>query len=73
MAAQILDEYNAGEGIFSGRRMQDAPEIDNEVIVKGEKDTEYLVGTFQEVEILDASEYEIYSKLVPTQKKELPS
>ncbi len=69
----LLDEYNALEDTYTGRRLQDAPEIDNEVIVGGINESGDLVGTFQEVEILDASEYEMYSKLVPIQKKELAS
>ena len=60
----LIDEYNHSAGIYSGRRRQDAPEIDNEVIIEAINGSEDLAGTFQEVEIVDATEYEIYGKFV---------
>ena len=58
----VIDDYDASENTFSGRRMQDAPEIDNEVILfAGDRGGE-LLGTFQEVTITDASEYELYGR-----------
>ncbi len=69
----LIDEYNKSAGIYSGRRRQDAPEIDNEVIIEAIHSSEDLAGTFQEVEIVDASEYEVYGMFVSPQMKERAS
>ncbi len=42
---------------YAGRTEHDAPEIDNEVIIRTEKPL--LIGSFSEVEIVDAYEYDI--------------
>ncbi len=47
---------------FVGRTAADAPEIDNEVFVSGSEGLQ--VGTFCTVEIIDASEYDLYGKVV---------
>jgi ribosomal protein S12 methylthiotransferase len=48
-------------GLYVGRTEQDAPEIDNEVFVTA---TETLSpGTFSDVEIHDATEYDLYGRV----------
>jgi ribosomal protein S12 methylthiotransferase len=42
---------------YAGRTEHDAPEIDNEVIIRTEKPL--LIGSFSDVEIVDAYEYDI--------------
>ena len=69
----LIDEYHADLNTFSGRRMQDAPEIDNEVIIKAGPEKGDLTGTFQPVEITDASEYELYASFVLSKEKERAS
>jgi ribosomal protein S12 methylthiotransferase len=54
----IIDEFD-GES-YLGRTERDAPEIDNEVIVTT---MQHLAkGSFVDVDIVDASEYDIYGK-----------
>ncbi len=60
----LMDEFDAGQNIYSGRTYRDAPEIDNEVIIPGGKTQGKYVGTFQKVEIVDATEYELYGQFV---------
>lgn len=48
--------------LFVGRTERDAPEIDNEVFVRA--DVTMAVGSFCEVAIESASEYDLYGKLV---------
>jgi len=69
----VIDEYHDSTKTFSGRTMQDAPEIDNEIIISSDNGLDELVGTFQEVEITDASEYELYALLVSSKEKERAS
>ena len=59
----LIDEFNPDTVVFSARTKMDAPEIDNEVIVQGENKL-YKSGDFAEVEIVDASEYELYAQFV---------
>ncbi len=59
----LIDEFNPDTVVFSARTKMDAPEIDNEVIVQG-KNILYKSGDFAEVEIVDASEYELYAQFV---------
>ncbi len=56
----LIDSYNKDEKYYLGRTYRDAPEIDNEVIIRDEKENEKLIGTFQNVLITDSSEYELY-------------
>jgi ribosomal protein S12 methylthiotransferase len=66
----LIDDYNASEDTFSGRGMQDTPEIDNEVIISAGGREKELIGTFQEVVIMDASEYELYGRFSAINAKE---
>jgi ribosomal protein S12 methylthiotransferase len=49
-------------GRYVGRTEADAPDIDNEVYIHA--DRELNPGTFCNVEILDASEYDMYGRLI---------
>lgn len=49
---------------YVGRTQHDAPEIDNEVIIKTERQLE--PGHFVDIKVTDASEYDVYSELVST-------
>jgi ribosomal protein S12 methylthiotransferase len=48
---------------FYGRTEYDSPEVDNEVIINAETDF-VRVGDFATVEITDATEYDLYGKVV---------
>jgi ribosomal protein S12 methylthiotransferase len=56
----LIDRIEQGQGI--GRTEADAPEIDNEVYVHAGGDVN--PGTFCDVEIMDASEYDMYGRLL---------
>ncbi len=59
----LLDEYDAAQDVYIGRTFRDAPEIDNEVIVRsGTEKNEYKTGRFYTVDIDDAAEYELFGK-----------
>jgi ribosomal protein S12 methylthiotransferase len=49
------------DGVYTGRTERDAPEIDNEVFVHTMQPLE--IGSFQDVDIVDASEYDLYGRL----------
>ena len=51
----------AEDGLYVGRTEQDAPEIDNEVFVSAPGPL--TPGTFTDVEIHDATEYDLYGRL----------
>jgi ribosomal protein S12 methylthiotransferase len=51
----------AEDGLYVGRTEQDAPEIDNEVFVSAPGPL--VPGTFSDVEIHDATEYDLYGRL----------
>ena len=53
----LIDSKEAGH--YVGRTEYDAPEIDNEVLI--ETAEELAVGDFVDVQILDATEYDIYA------------
>ncbi len=53
---RVLIERNDGDH-YAGRTEHDAPEIDNEVFVRSS--TPLSPGTFDDVEIVDAYEYDI--------------
>lgn len=59
----VIDSVDQAQGICQARTSRDAPEIDNEVIVTGIKPGSDLVGSFHEVKITDAGEYDLYCKL----------
>jgi ribosomal protein S12 methylthiotransferase len=60
----LIDTWHADQGYYSGRTYRDAPEIDNEVVIRQPENQPDLCGTFQRVSIDDASEYELYGSLV---------
>jgi ribosomal protein S12 methylthiotransferase len=49
------------DGMFIGRTERDAPEIDNEVFVNSPR--LLSVGEFVDVDIEDATEYDLYGRL----------
>lgn len=56
----IIDEKDLDEGVYLGRTQYDAPEIDNQVIIKS--DREHKPGDFIKVEIYDAYDYDIVGR-----------
>ncbi len=58
----LIDEVDWAAFTAAGRTAGDSPEIDNEVIIES-LDRALHVGEFADVEITDASEYELYAKL----------
>ncbi len=50
-------------GYFVGRTEFDSPEVDNEVLVKADEKTYIRLGDFAEVEVVDATEYDLYAVL----------
>jgi len=56
----LIDRAEGGE--FVGRMERDAPEIDNEVYVSAEENLS--VGSFYDVAIESASEYDLYARVV---------
>lgn len=61
----IIDDFDLNTSTYYGRTYRDAPEIDNEVIIQGNEKTDLKPGEFTHVEIIDASEYELYGSLIP--------
>ena len=53
---QVLIEEKSEPGVYSGRTMGQAPEVDGITFVQGEKLT---IGTFADVRITDALEYDL--------------
>ncbi|TGE21440.1 30S ribosomal protein S12 methylthiotransferase RimO [Hymenobacter aquaticus] len=51
-------------GYFVGRTEFDSPEVDNEVLVPATPDTYVSIGGFANVQITDASDFDLYGKLV---------
>ena len=49
---------------FIGRTEFDSPDVDNEVLVKADKDTYIRIGDFANVKINEASDFDLYGKLV---------
>ena len=56
----IIDEKDQDEGVYIGRTQYDAPEIDNQVIIKSDRD--HKPGDFINVEIYDAYDYDIVGR-----------
>jgi ribosomal protein S12 methylthiotransferase len=66
----LIDSYQQSGRYYTGRTERDAPEIDNEVIITSEKFEPDKIGTFQKLQISDASEYELYGNFyVSTEEK----
>jgi ribosomal protein S12 methylthiotransferase len=57
----LLDRHE--EDLWYGRTEHDAPEIDNEVIIKA--DRTLSVGSFYDVEIVDSYEYDLHGRVNP--------
>ncbi len=49
---------------FVGRTEFDSPDVDNEVLVKATKDTYIRLGDFANVEITDASDFDLYGDII---------
>ena len=60
----LIDEHEPGMNFYLARTYKDAPEIDNEVIVVKPFNQKPEIGRLQQVEIIDATEYELYAKVV---------
>jgi ribosomal protein S12 methylthiotransferase len=59
----LIDRYNFEENYYIGRTFKDAPEIDNEIIIRADTYKSEWIGSFKQACITDASEYELYAKL----------
>jgi ribosomal protein S12 methylthiotransferase len=57
----LIDDYDSRTQCYSGRTYRDAPQIDNEVLISAKQFEPHLIGSFQEIKITDASEYELYA------------
>ena len=57
---EVLIEGKDEDGVYIGRSQYDAPEIDNQVIIKSNK--EHNPGDFIMVEIYDAYDYDIVGR-----------
>ncbi len=60
---KILVDRKEGE-YFIGRSEFDSPDVDNEVLVKADKDTYLRIGDFAKVKIYEASDFDLYGTLV---------
>lgn len=49
---------------FIGRTEFDSPDVDNEVLVKAEKDSYVRIGDFANVKITEASDFDLYGQLI---------
>lgn len=59
---EVLVEEKLDEDTYLGRTMEDAQEIDNVVYIKSEK--EILIGSFVDVKIYDALEYDLMGEII---------
>ncbi len=57
----IIDRYNKDENIYYGRTEFDSPEVDGEVLIKGDK--KMTVGNFYDVRITSADQYDLFGEL----------
>lgn len=60
---KILVDRKEGD-FFIGRTEFDSPDVDNEVLVKADKDTYLRIGDFAQVKIYEASDFDLYGSLV---------
>jgi ribosomal protein S12 methylthiotransferase len=58
---KVLIDRREGE-YYIGRTEFDSPEVDNEVLITTSK--RLAIGTFKEVMVTEADEYDLYAKLV---------
>ncbi len=59
---KVLFDRKEG-GYFIGRTEHDSPEVDNEVLVKADKDTYIRIGDFADIRITSAGDYDLYGEL----------
>lgn len=59
---KVLFDRKEG-GYFIGRTEHDSPEVDNEVLVKADKDTYLRIGDFAHVKITSAGDYDLYGEV----------
>lgn len=60
---KVLFDRKEG-GYFIGRTEHDSPEVDNEVLVKANKETYIRLGDFANVKITNSEEFDLYGELV---------
>ncbi|HXB10421.1 MAG TPA: 30S ribosomal protein S12 methylthiotransferase RimO [Bacteroidia bacterium] len=60
---KVLIDRKEG-GYFIGRTEHDSPEVDNEVLVKADKDTYLRIGDFANIKITSAEDYDLYGVVV---------
>ena len=60
----LIDDFDINTFTYYGRTFRDAPEIDNEVIIQSEKNSNIRPGDFANVIINDAAEYELFGSFV---------
>jgi ribosomal protein S12 methylthiotransferase len=58
----LFDRKEAG--YFIGRTQYDSPEVDNEVLVKADKNTRIKLGDFANVKILEAQEFDLFGEII---------
>jgi len=56
----VIIDKKEGE-YFIGRTEADSPEVDNEVLINGKNNLS--IGEFYDIEITDASEYDLFGKI----------
>ncbi len=69
----IIDEYDCENDYYVARTYRDAPEIDNEVLIKNVTNDHMNIGEFHHVKIESASEYELYAHMVLKTKSVMES
>lgn len=60
---KVLFDRKEG-GYYIGRTEHDSPEVDNEVLVKADKNTYLRIGDFANVKITSAGDYDLYGDVV---------
>ncbi|MFN3315401.1 MAG: 30S ribosomal protein S12 methylthiotransferase RimO, partial [Raineya sp.] len=60
---KVLFDRKEG-GYFIGRTEYDSPEVDNEVLVKANKNTYIRIGDFAQVKITEAQEFDLFGELI---------
>jgi len=55
-------------GYFVARSEFDSPEVDNEVLIEMQENDYLRLGDFAWVEITDATEYDLFAKILPKEK-----
>jgi ribosomal protein S12 methylthiotransferase len=64
---KVLIDRKEGD-YFIGRTEHDSPEVDNEVLVKADKDTYLRVGDFATIKITSGEDYDLYGTPIETAK-----